>query len=454
MSTLTAPADAVIAAGSSREEPQPQSYWNLVWLQFRKNQLAFLSSVTILLLLLLAIWAPVLANGRPFIWTELKTDSAGGHLETTYPLLQYLVAPSDGGSIDYFFNYLFFLSLLSPIVIALSRSILKSKHIDRPRRQRRTLMLCGAAVLLAFVPFISPGFQERATTPEERKANPDLKTVSKFHFLRPWRLDKRDYVSDRALLDSAKGERAVFPAIAQDPITPTPKVLSAPDSEHLLGTDFQGRDVLARLLHGARISLSVGFVAVGISLLIGVIVGGLAGYYRGWVDIVISRIIEVVICFPSFFLIITVIAFIEDRSIFNVMLVIGFTGWTGFARMVRGEFLKLSQQDFVTSARALGCGAARTMFVHILPNALGPVLVLTAFGVASAVLTESGLSYLGFGAPPPTPTWGEMISQGKTYIDEAWWLLTYPGFMIFLTVTVYNLAGDGLRDAMDPKMRR
>jgi len=212
--------------------------------------------------------------------------------------------------------------------------------------------------------------------------------------------------------------------------------------------------VLARLFHGARISLCVGFVSIGIAVMIGIIIGGLAGYYRGWVDIAISRMIEVVICFPSFFLIITVIAFIEKRSIFHVMLIIGFTSWTGIARLVRGEFLKLVEQDFVTSARALGCGGSRIMFTHILPNALGPVLVSAAFGVAGAVLTESSLSYLGFGAPPPTPTWGEMISQGKTHIEEAWWLLLYPGLVIFLTVTVYNLAGDGLRDAMDPKMRR
>jgi peptide/nickel transport system permease protein len=188
--------------------------------------------------------------------------------------------------------------------------------------------------------------------------------------------------------------------------------------------------------------------------MIGIVIGGLAGYYRGWIDIAISRMIEVVICFPSFFLIITVIAFIEKRSIFHVMLIIGFTSWTGIARLVRGEFLKLAEQDFVTSARALGCSGSRVMFTHILPNALGPVLVSAAFGVAGAVLTESSLSYLGFGAPPPTPTWGEMISQGKTHIEEAWWLLLYPGLVIFLTVTVYNLAGDGLRDAMDPKMRR
>ena len=438
--------------GETQAPSKPKGFWDLVWLQFRRNKLALISAVIIVLLLLLAAWAPVLANGRPFVWKEWTTDASGGHVETTYPLIQGLVAPADG--VDYLFNYVFFLSLLAPFVALILRYIVKSGGFERQKRRRWVSMTIGVALILAFTPFLSIGSRDRSATPEERKANPALTTVSEFSILRAWRLDKRDYVSDRANLDPAKGEGALFPIVAQDPITPTPRILHEPSSENWLGTDFEGRDVLARLLHGARISLSVGFVAVGISVLIGIIVGGLAGYYRGWVDIAISRMIEVVICFPSFFLIITVIAFIEKRSIFHVMLIIGLTGWTGIARLVRGEFLKLVEQDFVTSARALGCRGSRIMFSHILPNALGPVLVSAAFGVAGAVLTESSLSYLGFGAPPPTPTWGEMISQGKTHIEEAWWLLLYPGLIIFLTVTVYNLAGDGLRDAMDPKMRR
>lgn len=425
-------------------------YWGLVWLQFRKNKLALVSAIIIVVLLLMAAWAPVLANGRPFVWKEWTTDAGGGHLETTYPLIRGLVAPE---GVDYIFNYVFFLSLLAPFSIVLIRAIHKPGRYDRHKRTRLTWTAIGASMLVAATPFLSVGMRERLATPDERKKNPEVTTVSEVCFLRLSRLDKRDYVSDRTHLDPAKGEGATFPIVSQDPITPTPRILHEPSSDNWLGTDFEGRDVLARLLHGARISLSVGFVAVGISVLIGIVIGGLAGYYRGWIDIAISRMIEVVICFPSFFLIITIIAFIEKRSIFHVMLVIGFTGWTGIARLVRGEFLKLADQDFVTSARALGCRGSRIMFAHILPNALGPVLVSAAFGVAGAVLTESSLSYLGFGAPPPTPTWGEMISQGKTHIEEAWWLLFYPGVVIFLTVTVYNLAGDGLRDAMDPKMR-
>ncbi len=224
-----------------------------------------------------------------------------------------------------------------------------------------------------------------------------------------------------------------------------------PSRGHWLGTDDRGRDILARMIWGARISLSVGFVAVGIAILIGIVVGALAGYYGGWTDIVISRAIEVMMNIPTFFLIITIIAFLPP-SIYNIMVTIGLTGWTGVARIVRGEFLRLREQDFVTAAQALGASHTRVMFRHILPNAMAPVMVIAAFGISGAILTESGLSYLGFGVPPPTPSWGDILSQAQNYISFAWWLATFPGLAIFLTVTGYNLIGQGLRDATDPRL--
>jgi len=230
------------------------------------------------------------------------------------------------------------------------------------------------------------------------------------------------------------------------------EVLSPPSKRHWLGTDDRGRDVLARLIWGARISLSVGFVAVGIYLVIGVILGAIAGYYGGWVDNLISRFIEVMICFPTFFLIITIIAFLPP-SIYNIMIAIGITGWTGVARLVRGEFLKIRQIEYVESARALGAKDRVIIFRHILPNGLAPVLVVGTFGVAEAILIESALSFLGFGAPPPTPSWGEILSQSRSYIDFAWWLASFPGMIIFITVTVYNLVGEGIRDAIDPRLK-
>lgn len=560
-----------------------EGYWQLVWRQFRGRRLASISFAVIVILFLLAAWAPLLANGKPFYWREVPFGES--QAVTTYPLLQYLVAPTQDFSIDYLFNYFCILTLTLPLVCLPAYLLLRGRGLSpKAVRSRGTYAVLGAFALAA-LPFLAPGFSMRAATQEERTADTAmaerLKEIEKEHaagklageayeaakreaaavtelrILRSWRLDERPYLSDFADLREESAEvEAFFPLIAADPVVNTSETLHPPGvygrlggrryrqinleaideplppgvsricllatvneiaggdvrilerearvhieddetraqlkdlragdrawflgrrveadggaprfvaeavrpesrppawSRHLLGTDRDGRDVLARMLHGSRISLSVGIVSVGIYVLLGILIGGLAGYFRGIVDLAISRLIELVICFPSFFLILVILATIEKRSIFHVMLIIGLTSWTGVARLIRGEFLKLADQDFVHSARALGCGSLRIMFRHILPNAMGPVLVAAAFGVASAVLTESSLSYLGFGAPPPTPTWGEMIKQGKDNIEVAWWLLVYPGAMIFLTVTAYNLAGDGLRDAMDPRMKR
>ena len=409
------------------EAPKPQGYWDLVKYQFKKNRYAHISFWIILVLFLIAAWAPVLANGKPFTWTQDGIKS--------YPLFSYLTAPTDGISVDYIFNYLMFATLTVPLALFIGWM---ATNRDA-RAFRRKLKLCwGAGLFLAVLPFINFTFSNGSV-------------------LRQWHLDSRFYFRD--FQESQAGDKkitAMFAPVPADPITPTPDYLAPPSSAHWLGTDKDGRDVLARMLHGARISLSVGFISVGLATLLGIFFGAISGYYRGWIDILISRLIEIVICFPTFFLILTIIAFIDPakRSVFHIMLVMGLVGWTGVARLVRGEFLKLADQDFVQAARALGCSTTRLMFRHVLPNAMGPVLVSAAFGIAGAILTESGLSYLGFGATPPTPTWGEMISQGKEYLDQAWWLLVYPGLSIFVTVTVYNLAGDGLRDAMDPKLRK
>jgi peptide/nickel transport system permease protein len=224
--------------------------------------------------------------------------------------------------------------------------------------------------------------------------------------------------------------------------------LQPPSWAHWMGTDNLGRDVLTRLLHGSYISLTVGFVVVGVILAIGVTVGALAGYWRGWVDGVLMRIVDSIMCFPTFFLILTVVAVLGPK-IWIVMLVIGLVSWTGTARLVRAEFLSLRENQYVAAARALGESHFRIMFRHILPNALAPILVTAVLEIPGAILIEASLSFLGFGVQPPRPTWGNIITDGKTYFLEAWWLILFPGIAILVTTLAFYLAGDGLREAVN-----
>ncbi|MEO6260520.1 MAG: ABC transporter permease [Thermoanaerobaculia bacterium] len=226
--------------------------------------------------------------------------------------------------------------------------------------------------------------------------------------------------------------------------------LQPPDGSHRLGTDDVGRDLLARMLHGARISLTVGFLATAIALLIGSTLGGLAGYYGGATDWVISRLIEIILCFPFLFLVLGIVA-LFGPSLYTIMMALGVTSWTTEARFVRAEFLRIREQEFALAARASGAGDARIIFRHLLPNALAPVLVSASFGVASAILTESALSFLGLGVPIPTATWGSILSSAEHHIEHAWWLVTFPGAAIFLTVAAFNIIGDRFRDALDPR---
>lgn len=222
---------------------------------------------------------------------------------------------------------------------------------------------------------------------------------------------------------------------------------------HVLGTDSIGRDVLSRMIYGSRIAMIIGFVAVGIYVTIGVIVGAVAGFFRGRVDMLVSRVIEVVICFPTLFLILIVLAYMRP-SIINIMVVIGLTGWTGVARLTRGEFLRIVNMEYVSAVQALGGSSVRIIFRHILPNGIGPVLVVASFGIAAAILVESALSFLGLGVPQPFASWGTLLNDGRADIQGAWWLTVFPGFAIFLTVTAWNLFGEGLRDAIDPRLKQ
>ncbi|WP_301188146.1 ABC transporter permease [uncultured Desulfovibrio sp.] len=228
-------------------------------------------------------------------------------------------------------------------------------------------------------------------------------------------------------------------------------VLEAPSVHFWLGTDRLGRDILSRLLYGGRVSLWVGFVAVGISVSIGTTLGLVSGYFRRGVDETVMRLVDIMLCFPSFFLILAVIAFLEP-SLTNIMIVIGLTSWMGVCRLVRAETLSLREREFVAAARLAGTSTPQILLRHILPNALAPVLITATLGIAGAILVESGLSFLGLGVQPPMPSWGNMLMEGKAAIETAPWLSVYPGLAILLTVLGYNLVGESLRDLLDPRL--
>ena len=259
---------------------------------------------------------------------------------------------------------------------------------------------------------------------------------------------------------------AVWPLVYQDPyrrvregeMPGQPANPSGADGEpskhNWLGTNQQGFDVFASMVHGAQTAVSVGFVSMSIAAAIGITLGAMAGYFGRWVDVLLSRLIEVVMCIPSLVLILALVALLDKVTNFHLMVIVGCTAWTGIARLTRAEFLKLKEMEFVSAARAMGAGSRRIMFTHILRNALAPVLVPITFGIADAILIESGLSYLGFGASPPNPSWGTLLSDGRRTIEHTWWLILFPGAAIFLTVLAYNLIGEGLQEATDPRLRQ
>jgi peptide/nickel transport system permease protein len=254
---------------------------------------------------------------------------------------------------------------------------------------------------------------------------------------------------------------AIWPLVFQDPIRrtrstdrenwPESKQNVPPNSYNYFGTTKDGFDVFSQLVHGSLRALLVGFVSVGISAAIGIIWGALAGFFGGWIDTFLSRIMEIVMCLPTFVLILAVVALLDNPTLWHIMVIIGLTSWTGIARLTRAEFMKLKNLDYVMAAKALGASNLRIMFRHILPNSLAPVLVPISFGIASAILTENALRYLGIG-DASAASWGRLLNEAKGALDF-WWLLVFPGSAIFLTVLAYNLIGEGLQEATDPRLR-
>lgn len=423
-----------------------ESYWDIVWRQFRKNRLSLVALWTLVPLFLLAIFAPLIASNVPFYFR----DENG----VIWPWFRALFNPEE--TVDYWFNLalvVFFPWVLTVVAVRLWTPG-KGDAARRPRRLMEVALFLGMIVGLALIlaiPGVRPDNRYRARTfPEE-----EFRKVGQVVAIYP-------------LIPFGPTEQDIDSPV-KPPFYRKPKYLSASGADgqsaqpilfwrksndgfpHLLGTDDVGRDVLVRMLYGLRISLTVGFVAVAIYMIVGIVLGALAGYFGGLIDVIISRLIEVIMLFPAFFLILTLVGLL-GQSIYIIMVVIGLTGWPTIARLIRGETLKQRNMDYVAAARAAGVSDLRIIFRHVLPNAISPAMVAAPFGIAGAIITEAGLSLLGFGVRLPAPSWGLLLRTGSENYHY-WWLVVFPSLAMFITVTAFNLVGNGLRDAMDPRLR-
>lgn len=409
--------DAASVLAAEREDP---TYGEIVWGQFTKRGLAVASLWGLVGLLLVAIYIPVLASNKPFIWHTAAEGWSSPWLASLFDRNFF------ENAVDIFFNVLLvFGTLTVPVVAWVFRSSRMQPRRERQPRRRRAVL--GALA------FVTVGFLAVQAFPTQSQ-----KTVYP-------RLEAQ-------LIEKGESVTAVYPPMPYSFRDGELTAVREPVSlAHPLGTDNAGRDVLTRLLYGTRISLTVGVFAVALYVTFGTIVGAVAGFYGGRIDMAIQRVIEVVICIPSLFLILTVASFIEQRSIFHIMVIIAAVAWTSPARLVRAEFLRMRNLDFVQAARAAGYREGRIIFSEILPNALAPVLVAATFGVARAILVESTMSFLGLG-DITVPSWGQILNTGRT--TGIWTLILAPGFAIFLTVSLLNLVGEGVRDALDPKLRK
>jgi len=510
------------AAGApalTRAPTQGETYWGLVLRQFQRNRLAVVSFYFVLVLFLIAIASPFLANNEPIVLhgdyrgaykDRFEEWKLGGHpdfvealrssqssagpeaaaqlrerLSTVGFELEYLatqLVPEQGRRLsDYRRDYQIAVQAARTGDAALLTAQLKrldsifqeiSQQYDPQSVQFQQkvywpvfshlttvnvffLTLAALVLLLALARLFTPRHWQESWKDRWGIQLLLVLIVAVLHAAhwntRPAVFDTMDYKQD-LFNGRIESSWAVFPPI-QYGINEghLGEIFRGPNARFWLGTDGNGRDLLTRIIWGSQISLSVGFVAVAIYVLVGIIVGTLAGYFRGWVDMALSRLIEIVICFPTFFLILAVLAFLQP-TLLNIMLVIGITGWTTEARLVRGEFLRLDDQEFVLAAKGLGVSDARIIFRHILPNGLAPLLVSASFGVASAILIESSLSFLGFGISIPVPSWGGILNEARENF-RYWWITIFPGLAIFSTVTAYNLIGEGIRDAIDPRLK-
>ena len=406
-----------------------EAYFDIVWRQFKKNRFALAALWLLVPLALIALFAPAIASNQPLIF---HSEADG----TIYPWFRALFNPEE--PVDFVFNMVlvgFFPWLVLSLVL---NSRWKRRGVVGRRRVGRVAVLYATISLLLVGIFCLPSPSDVGVAA--------LRPSNKYN--------QRTFVEESYA--DPENTWAIYVPVARGPVEqdnlsrfkkpfhrkPQDRWQDSNDSlPFVLGTDNLGRDVLVQMIYGTRIALTVGFVAVGIYMTIGIVIGSLSGYFGGWIDIVLSRVIEVIMLFPAFFLILTLVG-LMGPSIYMIMVVIGLTRWTGIARLIRGEVLKQRSIDYVAAARALGASHGRVMFRHILPNAISPAMVAVPFGVAGAIITEAGLSLLGFGVRPPTPTWGTLLKLGSDNYSY-WWLVIVPSVAIFFTVTVFNLIGSG-----------
>ena len=362
---------------------------------------AKLGLVWIVIMIISAVFAPIISNSHPFLMVVDGTFSS--------PMATHLT----------WIDVALLSSFFSGILIWLS--------LKRLEGWKRICLIILASILISLVSSLSVSSPKAVIYDQYREG-----------------------------LSSGEIESAYFAPIPYSPtdrLRDDPSPLKAPSAKHFLGTDEDGADVLSRMIYGSRIALGIGLVATFTSLIIGVLYGGVMGFYSGWVDIIMMRFLEIFESIPSLFLILTVVAFF-GRNIYLIMLIIGLTGWPGYARFLRAEFLKLRQQDFVQAAEASGLSLGSILFRHMLPNGIAPLLVLSSFGMASAILVEATLSFLGLGAIDQ-PSWAAMLNQAVGPGGSiAIWMATFPGLAIFLTLFAYTLIGEALRDAIDPRLQQ
>jgi len=484
---------------------EAKSFSRIAFEQFKRNKLAIIGTIIVFFLVMVAVFAPLIASDKPI---AIKTILTNRYETAFYVFLDTLeTLQSEGGKINkqklaennklLKTKYYEMMSLLPDEEKHLLKSIfkkldsaLKDKNFDlikqlkdefesklspdrilsKPKtffplvKNLNGIEFCFIVIYIVFWAGIFLSKDRIAQWLKILGISIIIVIVSGvvWHVANPPFFDPANY---KEIATQKNTKWAIFPIVPfgenenitaetkQKPywLLKKEKIYSS-SNHHWLGTDSNGRDVLARMIYGSRIAVSIGIVAVSIYVILGIIIGAIAGYFGGWIDIGISRFIEIVICFPVFFLILTILAYLKP-SIYNIMVVIGLVWWTGIARLERGEFLRLVNEDFVQAVKSLGGSNFRIIFRHILPNALGPILVSASFGMAGAILLESALSFLGFGVPQPMASWGDILKDGQNDIQGMWWLTIFPGFAIFITVTAFNLIGDGIRDATDPKLR-